>query len=207
MGLSRSVAAIITLAAGLHANSAQAKGTQPSFDCLKAATNAEELVCADAALAAIDRRLAKRFADAVDMVTSLDVGADEALETLRATQRGWIKGRDECWKADDLRACVETAYLMRENELVARWMLQEPASITFFVCDGNPANEIAAYFYDTELPSVRLEYGDSIDIGSLTRTASGSRYDASYGRFIWIKGDEAAVSRVQGEVMACVMHD
>jgi uncharacterized protein len=207
MDLSRSVAAIIALAAGLLANSTQAKGTQPSFDCLKAATNAEELVCSDAALAALDRRLAKRFAEAIEMVTSLDVGADEALETLRATQRGWIKGRDECWKADDLRACVETAYLMRENELVARWMLQEPAAITFFVCDGNPANEISAYFYDTQLPSVRLEYGDSIDTGSLTRTASGSRYDASYGRFIWIKGGEAAVSWVEGEVMACVMHD
>lgn len=207
MGPGSFVTAIMALAVCLHPGSTQAKGTQPSFDCLKAETSAEELVCADRALAALDRRLAKRFAAAVEMVSSLDVGADAALDTLRATQRGWIKARDECWKAEDLRACIETTYLTRENELVARWMLQEPASISFFTCDGNPANEIAAYFYDTELPSVRLEYGDSIDTGSLTRTASGSRYDASHGRYIWVKGDAATVSWVEGEVMACVLQD
>ena len=48
-------------------------------------------------------------------------------------------------------------------------MLTPAASIAFFACDGNPANEIAAYFYDTELPSVRLEYGDTIDTGADTR--------------------------------------
>lgn len=70
-------------------------------------------------------------------------------------------------------------------------MLKEPAGIAFWACDGNPANEVVTYFFDTELPSVRLERGDTVDTGSLVPTASGSKYEASVGRSIWIKGEEA----------------
>lgn len=163
----------------------------PAFDCSKAEGSAEELVCQDAALATLDRRLADRYAAALAVVRGLDAGAEEAENTLRATQRGWIKGRDECWKSDDLRDCVESAYLRREGELVANWLLDEPTGTAFWACGGNPANEIVTMFFDTELPSVRFERGDSIDTGSLVRTASGSRYEGSFGRWIWIKGETA----------------
>ena len=191
-----------TLFGGLL-STANAKGTQPSFDCSKAQSSAEELICADDKLASLDRRLAQRFGAALETVQSLDVGSEDAEKTLRATQRGWIKGRDECWKADNLRDCVMSAYLTRENELVTRWMLQSPASTVSYFCDGNRANEITAMFFDTELPSVRLEYGDSIDSGSLVRTASGSRYEATFGRSIWIKGSEAIVVWPEGNEMSC----
>lgn len=163
----------------------------PSFDCVKASSSAEELVCATPDLAALDVRLAERFADSIEAALGLDAGATEAEAELRATQRGWIKGRDECWKAADEEDCLRFAYLSRENELVALWMLEEPTAATVWVCDENPANEVVTMFFDTELPSVRFERGDSIDAGSLSRTASGSRYDGSFGRFIWIKGDKA----------------
>lgn len=176
---------------------------QPSFDCAKAQSSAEELVCADDALAALDRRMAERFSAALQSAGSMDAGAEEATNTLRATQRGWIKGRDDCWKADDLRDCVTSAYLTRENELVTQWFLQDPTSVVSYFCEGNRANEITVYFFDTELPSVRLERGDSIDSGSQTRTASGARFDASFGRFIWIKGDKATVVWTEGDEMSC----
>ncbi|MHA3980058.1 MliC family protein [Halovulum sp. GXIMD14794] len=163
----------------------------PSFDCAKAESGAEELVCGDAALAALDRRVAERYAAALEAVQGLDAGAAEAEDTLRATQRGWIGGRDECWKADDPRACVEWQYQRREAELVATWMLEEPTVTTFWACDGNPANEVVTMYFDTELPSLRFERGDQIDVGTLERTASGSKYAGSFGREIWIKGDEA----------------
>lgn len=163
----------------------------PSFDCTKASSSAEEMICATPELAVLDARLAGRFQSALDAIRGLDSGAEEAEAELRATQRGWIKGRDECWKAADEEDCVRFAYQSRENELVAFWMLEEPTETTFWACDGNPANEVVTMFFDTELPSVRFERGDSVDAGSLTRTASGSRYDGSFGRFIWIKGDEA----------------
>jgi uncharacterized protein len=163
----------------------------PAFDCTKAESSAEELICSDAALAALDRRVADRYAAALEAARGLDAGAQAAEDELRTYQRGWIKGRDECWKADDLRECVEFAYLRREGELVAQWLLEKPTGIAFWACDGNPANEVVTYFFDTELPSVRFERGDSIDTGSLARTASGSRYEGSFGRSIWIKGQDA----------------
>ena len=163
----------------------------PAFDCSKAESSAEELICEDADLAALDRRVALRYAAALEAVRGLDAGADQAEDRLRAYQRGWIKGRDECWKADDLRDCVEFSYLRREGELVAEWLLEEPTGIAFWTCGGNPANEVVTYFFDTELPSVRFERGDTIDTGSLAPTGSGSRYEGSFGRSIWIKGEEA----------------
>ena len=141
------------LAASLDAQAVHANGTQPSFDCAKATSNAEELVCAEASIAALDRRLSAHYAAAVDKLGALDSGTKEALAALRATQRGWIKGRDECWKSVDLRACVKASYLQREAELVATWLLEDPASVVSFSCDGNPANEITAMFFDPSCPA------------------------------------------------------
>lgn len=163
----------------------------PSFDCDKAQGAAEKLICQDAELARLDRLVADRYGAAIDVVKGLDTGAVEAETQLRAAQRGWIKGRDDCWKADDLRTCVSESYLRREGELVALWMLEEPTGIAFWVCGGNPSNEVVTYFYATELPSIRFERGDSVDAGSLVRTASGAKYEGGFGRSVWIKGDSA----------------
>lgn len=163
----------------------------PSFDCAKAASSAETLICENAELAQLDRRVAARYAAAVETVGQMDSGARKAEHELRAIQRGWIKGRDDCWKAEDPTECIRASYLRREGELVAQWHLEKPSDVVFWTCDGNPANELVTYFFDTEAPSVRFERGDTIDTGQLVRTASGSKYEGSFGRSIWIKGDEA----------------
>jgi uncharacterized protein len=163
----------------------------PAFDCAKAESSAEKLVCKDSELASLDKLVADRYAAALDVIKKLDTGAASAENTLRANQRGWIKGRDECWKAADLRECVEAAYLRRECQLVARWMLEKPSGVSTWACGGNRANEVVTFFFNTKLPSVRFERGDTIDTGSLVRTASGSKYEGSFGRSIWIKGHKA----------------
>jgi uncharacterized protein YecT (DUF1311 family) len=163
----------------------------PSFDCARAESDAEKLVCGDAELAALDRLVADRYAAALSVAGGLDTGAQEAVDELRAYQRGWIKGRDDCWKAGDQRACVKDVYLRREGELVAQWLLEKSTGTAFWTCGGNPSNEVVTMFFETTLPSVRFERGDTIDTGSLSPTASGSRYDGSFGRFIWIRGNEA----------------
>ncbi|WP_298496973.1 MliC family protein [uncultured Maritimibacter sp.] len=161
----------------------------PSFDCAKAESSAEEAICASPELAALDQRVADVYARALAAAEGLDAGAEDAVATLHSEQRGWIGGRDDCWKEDDLNACVETAYLMRESQLTARWMLAEPTGTTVWACDDG--GEVVTTYYDTPLPSVRFEVGDSVDVGSMVRTGSGSRYDGSFGRYIWMKGDEA----------------
>jgi uncharacterized protein len=165
--------------------------TGPSFDCARAESTAEKLVCQDAELARLDRLIADRYAAALSVARNLDSEASETESRIRATQRGWIKGRDECWKASDTAACIRSSYLRREGQLVALWMLEESTSIAFWSCDNNPANEVVTYFFDTELPSVRIERLDQVDAASLVRTASGSKYEGSFGRSIWIKGEEA----------------
>ncbi|MEQ8898413.1 MAG: MliC family protein [Roseovarius sp.] len=156
----------------------------PSFDCAKAGSSAEELICGDAGLAALDRRVAGRYAAALEV-------AGGSAAALRAYQRGWIKGRDECWKTEDTRACFEGEYLRREAELVARWMLEAPVGTAFWACGANPTDEVVTMFFDTELPSVRFEQADTVDTGVQVMAASGARYEASFGRSIWIKGERA----------------
>jgi len=179
----------------------------PSFNCAKAESSAEELVCKNADLAQLDRLVADRYAAALDAVKKLDVGAKEAEDLLREHQRGWIKGRDECWKTDNLRDCVETHYLRRDGQLVAMWLLDKPTRVAFWACDGNPANEVVIYFFHTTLPSVRFERGDTVDTGSLVPTGSGSRYEGSFGRYIWIKDDQATYrdSDPDGSKHQCVL--
>ena len=163
----------------------------PSFDCGKAESSVEKLVCADTELARLDRQVSERYAATLKVVRGLDTGASEAEHELRGIQRGWIKSRDECWKVDDLNGCVKASYLRRDGDLVSRWILERPVNIAFWACGGNQANEVVTFFFDTDLPSVRFERGDTIDTGSLVPTGSGSKYEGSFGRSIWIKGKEA----------------
>jgi uncharacterized protein len=190
---------------GLLAASPVFAQSGPSFDCAKAESSAEELICGDADLAKADRRVSDRYDAALSAIRAMDIGAEAAEDSLRASQRGWIKGRDDCWKADDLRRCVKDSYLTREGELVALWMLEQPAGVAFWTCDGTPANEVATFFFDTVLPSIRFERGDQIDAGSLVPSGSGSKYQGSFGRSIWIKGSEATYREPDGSSHVCVL--
>lgn len=177
----------------------------PSFDCNAAQSEAEIMICNDADLARLDRNLADTYAAARAMAAET-ADADTAQNRLRAEQSGWVKGRDECWKASDQRACIEDAYLTRDGTLVAGWMLQDPTSTVTWACDGNPANTLVTLFFDTERPSVRFERGDSVDAGTLVPTASGAQYVGSFGRSIWIKGQEATYKDPDpdGATLQCV---
>ena len=175
----------------------------PSFDCAKAASSVETLICEDGELAQLDQSVAARYATALAAAQGLDAGADAAVAELRAFQRGWIKGRDECWKAGDMRACVADTMRRRDAELVALWMLEAPRATVFWACDGSPANEVVTQFFDTDLASVRIERGDTVDAGVQVRSASGARYVASFGREIWVKGDEATYQDPGSDPVTC----
>ena len=195
-GLSATAFALSLLAAPILA------AAGPTFDCSKASGEIEKLICSDAALAALDRRMKETFDAAV---AALEKSADRepATKRLRAVQRGWIKGRNDCWKGDDERQCTEDAYETRIAELEARYMLLEGSKPVFFECEGNPANEIVATFYRGARPSVRLERGDQVAVGVQVRSASGARYEAEFGTTFWTKGDEAQVEWPQGNRFTC----
>ena len=91
-----------------------ASAASPSFDCAKASHDVEELICNDAELAKLDRSLADLYG------TLLSHTAASQQKMLKAEQRGWVKGRNDCWKSDDMRGCVAAEYKSRINELKDR---------------------------------------------------------------------------------------
>jgi uncharacterized protein len=171
----------------------------PSFDCEAASTSAEELVCSDPELAALDRRLQERFSAAV---AAAQTRLPSALPDLRAMQRGWVKGRDDCWKGRNLRDCVEFNYLHREAQLVVAWSLDEPAWVAIYDCAGAP--ELRVSFYEAQLPSVRIERGSETDVAVADPTAEIVRYRSDLGSTLLVDGDDAWLQWRGGPEEACV---
>jgi len=180
-----------------------AMATEPTFDCTKAESSAEKLICSNDDLAALDRKLADVYEGAVGVVKSLDSGAEEELNTLKAYQRGWVKGRDECWKSEDELTCIRSAYERRVAELTARYQLIEAQPPVFYTCNDNPADEIVATFFPTDPPSARLERGDTTEIVVQGLSGSGARYEGDFGILFWIKGNEATVDWPEGTSFTC----
>lgn len=80
-----------------------------SFDCARAKTRVEKLVCAEPELSNLDEELAEQYRVTVQSATS------ERLRTrIRQEQTNWLKRRDACTE----RRCVEEAYRARLDELV-----------------------------------------------------------------------------------------
>lgn len=173
---------------------------EPAFDCAEAESSAEKLVCDDADLAALDRRLAERFAAAVAVAEGLDTDSEETTNTLRAMQRGWISGRDECWKEPDLRVCVESEYLRREAELVAEFMLEPPSETVELIC-GSRALTVDTF--STVLPGVRVEEGDRVYFGAqLSSSTPGTYYLRQAGGLVMGDG-VPRVSDAYGDETDC----
>ncbi len=201
-------ASVLLTLGSLVAQGTAAQTTRPSFDCSAAEGQVEELICANEGLAALDVRLQEVFGQAVEVIEGFprDMAAEE-LRRFRAEQRGWVSGRNECWKADDVRACTETAYLRRIAELQAGYRLVEPSATVFWTCAGNPADEFVTIFFATDPPAAVVERGDGSEVAVRSPTASGARYDGPFGAFFWVEGDEATAEWPQGEEHACVVRD
>ena len=173
---------------------------EPSFDCSKADHDAEELICRDNELAALDNQLAGVYHSALE-----NIPADEH-RNLKAIQRGWIKGRNDCWKADDLRSCVQLAYESRITELQIQGCLVTVPAPVKYQCDGGEYDYLTAVFYqETAMPAVVLTRINDRDSGQViawpTPSGSGAKYQGRNILF-WTKGDEAMVEWL-GDKLKC----
>ena len=197
----------VTLACAL-ALAAPARADGPAFDCAKADGEVEELICQDEGLAALDRKLDEVYEAALAKATN------EHPPVLKAEQRGWIKGRNECWKtrgedtpafltatwqATSVHDCVEGQYRLRISELQARYQLVPGKGPVFYACGDTPANEIVATFFDTDPPTARVERGDRSVTVWLVPAGSGSKYEGQ-NLELWTKGDEATVTGLDEEL-------
>ncbi|MEH6531517.1 MAG: META domain-containing protein [Photobacterium frigidiphilum] len=146
--------------------------TSPSFDCDKASSQVEARICTDDALTALDVKMEKVYEQAIQNIP------DSERSTMKAMQRGWIKGRNECWKGQDEHACVEYAYKSRIVELQVAGGLIEVPSPVGFNCQNMADKPVTVVFYNqTDPASAMITVGDDQALAFSTRTASGARYD------------------------------
>ncbi|QID17684.1 DUF1311 domain-containing protein [Nitrogeniibacter mangrovi] len=173
-----------------------ARAAGPAFDCTKVDRDAPRRVCADPDLAALDRELNRVYRLAL-RGSSL---SSERRQTLKVMQRGWIKGRDDCWKAADLTACVREAYVLRIHELREGYVgarAQDEAGISLgpwrLDCGGLDA-AISVSFVNSVTPHAVMRWGDRVLFLDQARSASGARYVGSLAgapAALWIKGAAA----------------
>jgi uncharacterized protein YecT (DUF1311 family) len=85
------------------------RAPQPSFDCAMAQTAIEHTICADVALARLDRDVSEEFQHRIM------VDADKTfIERTKAEQRDWLAQRDrDCSQAAQIKACLTASYKAR----------------------------------------------------------------------------------------------
>lgn len=90
----------------------------PSFSCATVTKGSmEDLICQSTTLSAMDLKLTETYKQAL--------AKSHNNSTLKAEQRGWIKGRNECWKEDDKNACLAGSYQQRLSELQSKYQIKE----------------------------------------------------------------------------------
>lgn len=166
-----------------------------SFDCDRARGQAQELVCGDAGLAAMDREVAR--------LTSL------AMEP--AAQAEWVQQRDTCDKADELRQCVMAAAMLKIHRLrqgseAARTGEGVSVGPVPYSCRGL-TGPLLATFANSEPGAVALEWaGQAIAVDEVI-AASGAKYEGRWNGepyAFWSKGKEATLTLPGKGDLQCV---
>ncbi len=181
------LAGLVLAAAALPQPALPAPAESPSFDCAAAGGEIEELICSDAALAGLDRDLAGVYRRALDTLPPEDA------KRQRSIQRGWIKGRNECWKAEDPAACATYMYQARMVELqIMSGQLAVPEPVGYD-CEGDQGPFFAVFYNDTDPSAAVLTRASDQVIAFRASSASGARYVAANVEF-WEHHGEATVA-------------
>lgn len=129
-----------------------------------------QLLCQQPELQQLDQQLNQVYQQALAKATAAaaqltqqatDIQA-QPLRYLKAEQRGWLKGRDECWKATELSACVRQQYQYRIAQLQANYQLVAASGPLLYRCSDAPGSEVMVRFYPTTPASLIAERGDQV---------------------------------------------
>ncbi len=167
--------------------------TNPNFDCDSPNLHeAEALICGDNNLIYLDYEMNRTFELALTKAQNLNIDSDDAVHHLKATQRGWIKGRNDCWKASYKKACIEREYHHRISYLQVYWQLINENTTLSYSCNGQKIHTFTAHFYNnTPLVAVQIEYDGQKEAFIREISASGAKYTAPQGKLFWEKLDDA----------------
>ncbi|MGL4268496.1 MAG: MliC family protein [Plesiomonas sp.] len=194
----------------------------PVIDCKAASGAVEKLICSDPSLSALDQKMAQIYQAAVAK------GTDPAW--LKATQRGWIKGRNECWKSSDLAACTRHNYQLRIAELQVKYQLSQPLAPIEYRCHGRPDPVTVTFYNETKPKAANITLDSSSEANStysnstqsnsthsnsthsnsqvvsfIQPSGSGFRYggvNTQYDVLLWGKGNDATLT-INGTEYAC----
>ncbi|MEA3468939.1 MAG: amidase family protein [Thermodesulfobacteriota bacterium] len=198
----------VMLAMLLSPLSLSAGTTNPSFDCTKAESESEKMVCSDPQLARLDRELNRVYMLAYNN-SALD---KTGKRYLRAGQVGWIKGRDETWKVEDKQRYVKELYVFRIIEILKKYPASRAADSegissgpTTYDCSG----EVLEAYYVQSDPPMAMIYFKNHPYVPLYRvpSASGAKYAVEDYHGIsmefWAKGKEALFTTFEGQTLQC----
>jgi uncharacterized protein len=159
----------------------------PAIDCTKATGDVERWICADSALAALDRELSDVYALAAE--------SDNAdLAQLEAEQREWTASRSACASSADAHACIERRYRDRIAAVQARHRLVPQRGPFAFECPGEPAPALVTVtYFATHPPTLIASRAGEERLLHSVPSASGSRYEGS-GAMFWDHHGEALVA-------------
>ena len=128
---------------------------QPSFDCSKAKTRVEKLVCSDEVLSILDRDMQKAYdlmMGKYDLAYMNEEAKEEIkpyLEKLKQSQIKWVKHRDRYCNTEkdkeEFRRCVFSRYINRIQSIVPSYNWR----IGFSINDKNSTNDLC-YNYFTQ---------------------------------------------------------
>ena len=128
---------------------------QPSFDCSKAKTRVEKLVCSDEVLSILDRDMQKAYdlmMGKYDLTYMNEEAKEEIkpyLEKLKQSQIEWVKHRDRYCNTEkdkeEFRRCVLNEYYNRIQSVVPTYNVR----IGFSINDKNSTNDLC-YNYFTQ---------------------------------------------------------
>ncbi|WP_414828835.1 lysozyme inhibitor LprI family protein [Alteromonas sp. H39] len=172
-----------------------AQNVKPTFSCHDNSGQAEQAICQSASLAALDTWLEDTYMNALRTVD----GQQET--SLKAMQRGWIKGRDACWQATDISHCVREQYIQRISELQAQYALVEPMAQTSLVCPGERVYTVR--FFNTPEPAMVIEGGPRPLLLWQMKAASGTRYEGANTLYWEHHGEAEFISGVGAESQVC----
>ena len=170
----------------------------PSFDCEKVTGFVEKLICSDAALAAIDVKMAALYAQALKRAPA------STKKELRKEQRGWLKTRNACETyTEPQRNCVSYAYEQRISRLEG--LISEytdagtkPAEDAFtYRCEDGSTLVFSLLASD----QARIARGDAQLTLLHVPSGSGAKYENG-GILFWSKGDEATFEQ-EGKSTSC----
>lgn len=90
--------------------SVKAHATSPSFDCHKATTHVEKMICASRALSALDGKLQQTYKRALTAVVSVPGSVPQASREMVNNQRDWLTYQRNICLTD---ACLQRVYTAR----------------------------------------------------------------------------------------------